>query len=555
MLRFARILACTLALVGALSASAAPREPDAQADRVQAVGEALEDAARATGVALPSRFDGDGDGAGPAEAGGAEGDGGSAAEAIPGPWQPEPDRPLSPSGVAAGDRPSDRTAGQIPPGITSRPAEAPQPPEPPPAVELPAGEQPRAPVKAPPQAVIKVILGLLGLLALAYVAGHPRVQEIEKRLGISQLVTTGLPFIGLGLLARSPTVGILSDDILVELSPLLHLGLGWIGFYIGFRFDARMLDTLPEGTAYKVGLSTGLPFLAIAIVAGLVFLGDAGWAASLRDPAFLRDAIILGSAGAITARSTPRLLGSGRVDDPRMLQIVRLEELAGIAGLTVVAAYFRPADETVSWHLPGTAWVFITLGLGATVGIVGYAILRPRSSPNESLVLLLGTVAFAAGLASNLLLSPIAVCFVAGVLLVNFPGDYKERVAATLARLERPIYLVFLVVVGAIWEVGDWRGWLLMAVFLLARFGGSVVGIRLGWSTGEMALDRDEQLVLAAAPMGQLSVAIVVSALLLYPHGNVPLMVTAVLGAAIVTEVLVQVLVRRLRSKRREVQT
>lgn len=429
----------------------------------------------------------------------------------------------------------------------------------PPEVTEPAleAEAPTAPAPVPTQAesrprrqnpyqAIKTILGLVLLLALAYLAGHPRMQSLERRLGISQLVTAGFPFIALGMVARLPAVGLLSDDTLVELSPLLHLGLGWIGFMVGFRLDARLLDNLPDGTAAKVAFSTGVPFLAVMFAAGLLLLGETGFSQGFRDPLFLRDAIILGTAGAITARTAARFIGISDTGASRMLQIIRLEELAGIAGLTFVPAYFRPQGDAVSWQLPGTAWIFITLGLGATVGVVAYAILRRKGSEAESLVLILGTVAFAAGLASNLLLSPIVVCFVAGMLLVNFPGTYKERVTLTLGRLERPIYLLFLVIVGAIWQVDDWRGWALMAVFLIARLGGNWVGINLGWRHGELALNARERAVLAMAPMGQLSIAIVVSALLLYPGGSMPMLVTAVIGAAVITEILVQLFGRRL---------
>src|SRR5690606_1967888 len=96
------------------------------------------------------------------------------------------------------------------------------------------GEQPK-PTPRPiapeerPGTVIKTILGLLTLLALAYLGGHARVVRWEERLGASQLITAGFPFIVLGMLARLPAVGILSDAILVELSPLLRIGLGCIG--------------------------------------------------------------------------------------------------------------------------------------------------------------------------------------------------------------------------------------------------------------------------------------------------------------------------------------
>lgn len=541
------LLLLAVALVGGPAPAGAQQEDEPPEPGLRGLLDANAGAGREASV--PAGVGGAG--AGPAGGGG----GGQA----PGQAPEAPVEPEAPPGQA----PETPAAGRLPPGIAS---EAEQPPAPPEVVEpTPVEEAPPAPAPVEaeakprpraqnPAAAIKTIVGLVLLLALAYIAGHPRIQALERRLGVSQLITAGFPFIALGMVARLPAVGLLSDDTLVELSPLLHLGLGWIGFMIGFRLDARLLDGLPDGTAPKVAFSTGVPFLAVMFAAGLLLLGETGWKQGLRDPVFLRDAIILGTAGAITARSAARFIGITDAGASRMLQIIRLEELAGIIGLTFVPAYFRPQGEAVTWQLPGTAWIFITLGLGATVGLVAYAILRLRVSEAESLVLILGTVAFAAGLASNLLLSPIVVCFVAGVLLVNFPGAYKERVLLTLKRLERPIYLLFLVIVGALWQVDDWHGWALMAVFLVARLGGNWVGINLGWRQGELALNPRERAVLAMAPMGQLSIAIVISALLLYPGGSLPMIVTAVIGAAVVTELLVQLLGRRLIQRSQEAQ-
>jgi hypothetical protein len=119
-----------------------------------------------------------------------------------------------------------------------------------------------------PEVVIKTILGLLLLMVLAYLGGHPRVLRWEERLGISQLITAGFPFVILGLIARSPAVGIINDGVLAELSPLLRLGLGWIGFVIGFRFDTRMFEGLPSSTAGFVALSTLFPFALVVGASG-----------------------------------------------------------------------------------------------------------------------------------------------------------------------------------------------------------------------------------------------------------------------------------------------
>lgn len=396
-----------------------------------------------------------------------------------------------------------------------------------------------------PRALVRAILGLVALLALAYAAGHPRVQRLEERLGVSQVITAGFPFVLLGFVARRPEVGVLNDDMLAELSPVLRLGLGWIGFMVGFRLDVRLFDRLPSRAIVVAGLLTALPFAAVVTASGLLLVAASRLPENLKDPVFLRDAIILGTAAVTTAQTALRLLPSGSVggEGGRLVaRIIRLEEVAGILGLAAVAAYFR---APATWQIPGAAWLFLTLGLGMGMGLVAYALLRRATTRSELLVVALGTIMFAAGFAGNIRLSPVVVCFVMGLLVANAPGGFKTDLGQTLLRLERPLYFLFLLIVGALWRPGDWHGWALMVLFVVARLGGKLGGIWLGSRGGALALTTEQRRALAIAPMGPLALAIVINAQLLYPGGAISQIVTAIVGGAIITEILVQLANRR----------
>ncbi len=387
-------------------------------------------------------------------------------------------------------------------------------------------------------AVLRTILGLVGIAALAWVGGHPRSQRVEQQLGISQVITAGFPFVIVGWFASLPVVGILTDDVLAELSPLLRLGLGWGGFVIGSRFDARLFTGLPAGTARLVTLATILPFGLVLATTGLLLLVVGGVGpGTLRDPVFVRDAIILGTAGAMTAATVS---GTGI-----LARVVRLEELAGIAGLAIVAAYFRPQGAGVAWQLPGTAWLFLTIGLGVTLGAVAWGVLHRAQTDSEFMLLAIGAVAFAAGAAGYLHLSSVAVTFVSGVVLANLPADWKPRLGATLERLERPIYLISLVVIGALWNPTDPRGWLLVPLFVAARIAGKRLAMTFASEAGAAIAPQRELDRMVWAPIGPLAILIVVNAQLLYPGGSISLVVAAVIGGAIVTEILVQLVRRR----------
>ena len=133
----------------------------------------------------------------------------------------------------------------------------------------------------------------------------------------------------------------------------------------------------------------------------------------------------------------------------------------------------------------------------------------------------------------------------AGVILANFPGSFQPRLLEMLSRLERPIYLLALVVVGALWNVDDWRGWLLMPVYMAARLGGKWLAAALAARSQDLPITAEESRALAVSPIGPLAIAIVVNAQLLYPGGSISLVVSAVIGGGVLTEAFVQLVSRR----------
>ena len=396
--------------------------------------------------------------------------------------------------------------------------------------------------------VITAIIGLVVIVGMAYLASHPKVQELEELLGITAVVAAGLPFVLFGLIAHSEQIGILSPSVLAYLRPFIPLGLGWIGFSIGFRFDVRRLEALPRGIGPALLLTSVLPFAAIVGASALILLMTDG----LGHGTFLRDAIILGTAAIIGVRP-PAPSPEGPTAD-RIAPLVQLQEGCAMIGLVLVAAFWRPSGHEVGWQLPAFAWIFVTLGMGTALGAVIYAVLHAFRGRGETTVLMLGSIALAAGMASFLRLSPVAVCFIAGALIFNFPGTWKEQVRVALVKLERPIYLVFLVVAGAMWEVTAWQGWVLLLLFVAGRLVGKVLGVFLSQQSrlGEQlhielgGLDHQERVRIALAPMGALAIAIVVSAQDLYVGSTVSWMVTTVIGGAVATEILTQLILRKL---------
>jgi Kef-type K+ transport system membrane component KefB len=237
--------------------------------------------------------------------------------------------------------------------------------------------------------------------------------------------------------------------------------------------------------------------------------------------------------------------GLSEADVDRMGRIVQLERIAGIFGLMAVAAYFRTDDSVVLWQLPSLAWLFVTLGAGGALGAVSHALLTTSRNDTESLVLLLGSISFAAGMAHYLRLSAISVCFLVGVVLANAPSKWKGGLEGVTAKLERPVYFLFLLIAGALWFPADWRGWALMLIFVAARLGGNRLGAAVVNRRGGYKSVAAEKQWLAYAPAGAISLAVVISAQNLYGGPRISWIVTAVIAGSLLHEVLVQVVLRR----------
>ncbi|HEY5949815.1 MAG TPA: hypothetical protein VIV40_30175 [Kofleriaceae bacterium] len=385
---------------------------------------------------------------------------------------------------------------------------------------------------------IKVIGGLVSLLALAYLGGHRKVVRFQERLGIGGVVTAGFPFVALGVIASLPSVGILNADVIGRLRPILHFGLGWLGFIIGAQLDIRVLDRVPKGTAYLIFVEALGPFAITAAGCGALMIA---FGMSISDPATWRDMVLLGTAAAMTAPRKFRGFANRTWHEGRGVDVLlgQLDEMVGVIGLVFITAYFRE-DTNTTWQLPETAWVFVSLGLGVAIGVLIFAMIRVPQSNAEFLAIVLGGIAFASGLAGYLRLSPIAICFIAGVLVTNFPNEQRQSVFKILHHLERPVHLLFLIIAGAVWDVTDWRGWVLVPLFVAGR----VLGKWTGVMTAKTAVGAFLPANFAdqrnwVTPLSGLSIALVISVQSLYQDTGLAWIVTAVIGGSILTEFLV----------------
>ena len=196
-----------------------------------------------------------------------------------------------------------------------------------------------------------------------------------------------------------------------------------------------------------------------------------------------------------------------------------------------------------------TIWVFVTFGMAVVLGLITFVALRGTDSTAEKITLLLGAVCLTTGLASTFSLAPLVVCFMAGVVLRNLPSDDTQQLQDAFGRLERPIYHLFLVIVGALWRPEAFEGWLILPVFVVVRALGRWVGARSARALADDArpagLNDTSDFDLVSPPMGQLAIAFIITAQTLHASDAMRAMVTTVVVGGIVIEMVVQLVSRR----------
>ena len=390
--------------------------------------------------------------------------------------------------------------------------------------------------------IARVVIALAVAAALAVLGTHPRVVRWERRFGLTVLASSGFPFLILGFVFRQ--LDVLTVNLLADLRPLFEFGLGWIGLTIGMNLDLRRFDRLPPSAVPVIALGSLLPivFAAVACSATLAWLGV------MPGKGLIRDGLILMACAAVSAPANlDLLLRRWKQAAQLVLEVTRIDQLAALAILGFVAIMFRPDRTITLWHLPRSGWFLMTLGLGALLGIVIFLIVRNAKNEKEELALLMGTVALASGMAGYLALAVAVVCALAGAVMINLPFDRGERVVRTLRDFERPIYFLFLFIVGAAWRPDEWQGWLLAVVFAVSRGYGKIAAMRLAtWRNPELPEWRP--LAIALLPESSFAIVVLFSATAIGSAGQdapVRWAVNAVIVGSILTEIAVQWLQRR----------
>jgi len=286
------------------------------------------------------------------------------------------------------------------------------------------------------------IILLFGIILISGLASG----RLFEKMGIPQVVG----YIIVGIILGDSITHIIPGKLLDNLAPLTSIALAFIGFMVGgelkistFRKYGRQFFTI----LFAEGM------LAMILVSSFVTLWTKNVALG----------ILLGALSSATApAATVDVLWEYRSRGPltnTILAIVALDD--GLAlilyGFAFAFSKAIAGSETLSLQImlyQPLLEIFGSVVIGIVLGFLADKSLQWVKSKEDKLVIIIGTVLLASGIAVVLQLSLILASMVLGFYLTNVNPHRNELNFEIMKAFVPPIYIIFFVFIGARLNLG-----------------------------------------------------------------------------------------------------
>jgi hypothetical protein len=400
--------------------------------------------------------------------------------------------------------------------------------------------------------VLKVIVGVALLLIIALIGHRRTFTLLQLPTGARLIYLTGTEFILVGVTLGDTLIGLLDGQTIRSLTPLFSLGLGAIGLLFGIQLELRKILRFPARYLPMAAVQAVLTMLVVSWPSYLVMkqaFADDG-------PSVVVASLVLGATAACTAQTSLALIGREfALRGAPLMDLLRyISSMDGVVGLLALGLAFCliHAEPVISLDTGvGFQWFALSLGIGIAMGFLLHLLTRVRCREEELLIFVIGVVTFSSGVALYLELFVNATM---GITLANLPGS-NDRIFNLLARLEKPFYIVFLILAGAIWRPGSTWALPLAALYLGLRLIGKLGG---GYLAARLATDDFRPppgLGMGLVSQGGIAVAMVMDYYQLGSTELTAVVVTTVLIAVILNELVSPALARHVLRTAGEIQS
>jgi hypothetical protein len=327
--------------------------------------------------------------------------------------------------------------------------------------------------------------------------------------------------------------------VLEALDPLVSLGLGWIGFLFGFQLERRYLKRFSRKAVGLSVLKTLSVFLCVFVLMFLfierIFSEQSSYLLFGMALAFA----LLATINSPTLLNAAAFVLSARGDYFYLARfLTSVSGFWGIVGLSLLFSFWHFPQMETHQILRGMLLLGVSTLIPALLGILFHFLTKTKTSEQELLIYVLGLVFFVSGAAFYFNLSPLYASLIMGIVYSNLTRIH-EKLYPLLLSTEKPLYIIFLILIGALWEFRlDWSLALLVAVFLLARIIGSTLPLPICRWLLRYPHPLPPVYGFSFLSFGGIGVAMAVSLKLAYPMALMNVFLSVALMAIIISELL-----------------
>lgn len=315
--------------------------------------------------------------------------------------------------------------------------------------------------------MINTTVALIILLVFSFLINY-----LLKKVTVKGTLLGGIEFTIIGVILGSNTgIGVITDQMLNAMNPLIYLLLGLTGFFFGLSTNnLRLKDEITHAsiwTSLAVFASVGIFVFYVGVV---IFPDDLSKYhlivgheefhvfgqyfnfTATEDHLWL--AIVLAAAATITSSevvklSTKKLNANGPVSNA-LRKLAPPSEILGILifGLSLAAA--RAIESSAQLGMTVTEWTIAVVGLGCLCGFLFSLFIGKDEDDLRVYLATVGIVTFASGIGSALGVSSLFVNFICGVVLA-WTSPFAGRMYDILKRLRNPLSVMLLLFAGIAW--------------------------------------------------------------------------------------------------------
>ncbi len=384
------------------------------------------------------------------------------------------------------------------------------------------------------------------ILLMILIVGFISTNLIFNNLRTKYYTPSGIEYIFLGIIISPAFAGFIKTtlnfsipqfidaEMLNQLSPGISAAIGIIGFIYGLRFKFSSIHkAIPE----HVRLSF------FELIAGFILLGGAAFGVFYYF--FFNGSNLLEIIAASYAIGIMGALSSNFVID----HLIEKYELKGalaqslhnatlfnlnfsilIYGLLFGFIHIGASGE---FGITPTEWVVISVFLAVLIGLLFFIFIGREGDENKLFVAVLGITIFTSGAAYFINFSPLYMNFVLGVMLSNL-SNVSDKIEKALSRLLHPLSILVVVMAGYFWMPASFTySAIAVTAFILLRYISKRAGGALAYKTAYDKKMLDENIGKGLLPLDVIVCAMIVDYMFVYQNQFTPIVVTAVLTAAI----------------------